>query len=254
VSTSDPILYPAPATTLEGLRQEAARSRADLARTIEELAERVSPRRLARPAHTVPVAGGVAAGGAVFAVLRQIRALRELAWVGGLGAAIVTFVLARAVATRGGSPRPAGQVARARVTGEVDVVTVLLDQHRRIEAAFAEVLRAQGHDRLEAFASLVELIRHHEHVEQDSVHPTLKSFAPEVAEARLAEEEAADRALASLISAGVHDPSFDSGLRRLQQMVHDHASREESREFPLLRAHLGAVRRREMAGQVRWSP
>jgi hypothetical protein len=250
---SDPVLYPAPGGTPEALAQEVARTRADLAHTVEELAGRMAPGRLLRPANTTRVAGSVVAGLGVVLALRRRPSLRGLALLGGLAAALAVFIgtgtAARRRVTSGLAPAfPLDNLpAEAR-----DVVGVLVDQHRRIDIAFALVLAASGQDRVEAFASLVDVVRQHERVEQEVVHPALRPLVDEVAEARLAEEKAGDRALASLISKGVHDPDFVAGLSRLRRMVREHADHEETREFPLLR-HLPAERLREMAGQVRWS-
>jgi len=181
--------------------------------------------------------------------------LREIAWVGGLAAAVLAFATARrAVAPRPTRPAPRTGPPAVR-TGANDVVDVLLDQHRQIVAAFERVRdAAAGQDRLEAFSALVQLVRHHERTEQRVVHPALAAFSDEVARARVEEEIAADRMLASLISIGVHDLNFDAGLARLQQMVADHAEREETEEFPLLRERLPAAQLRELLGEVYRSP
>jgi hypothetical protein len=263
MSTSDPVLYPLPAGTTEALQQEAARARADVAQTVEELAERMNPGRLVQSSVSVPVAAAVVAGAGTWVAMARSRVLREIAWVGGLAAAALAFATARrAVVSR--RPTPAARNAASNKpvvrepavrTGLNDVVDVLLDQHREIVAAFDRVRdAAAGQDRLEAFASLVELLRHHERVEQRVVHPEIAAFADGVARARVEEEEAADRMLASLISIGVDDRNFDPGLARLQQMVADHAEHEETEEFPVLRERVPAARRRELAGEVFRSP
>jgi Hemerythrin HHE cation binding domain len=258
MSTSDPVLYPQPAGTTEGLRQEAARARDDVAQTIELLAERMTPSRVLRSSVTVPVVAAVVAGVGTWVTMLRSRVVREIAWVGGLTAATVAFAAARrVVAPRG--PAAALREPELRTpavrTGLNDVVDVLLDQHREILAAFDRVRdAAAGQDRLEVFAALVQLLRHHERVEQRVVHPELAAFADEVARARVEEENAANRMLASLISIGVTDKTFDSGFARLRQMVVDHAAHEETEEFPLLRERIPAGRRRQLAGEVFRSP
>jgi hypothetical protein len=248
VSLSDPILYPARHDTAEGLRQEALRTRTELANTVAALSERLSPRRAVRPGVVIPIV----AGAVVLAALRRIPAVGALA---GLGASAAT-----AAALRWRERRWTAGAARSRrgsgfaTGGGSDVVAVLRGQHRRIERGFAAVFAARGSDRLEAFSSLVNLLRHHERVEQEFVHPLLQSFAPDVADASLAEELAAGRGLASLISRGVDDPGFEPDLVRLRSMVADHAAHEESREFPVLRRQLASARLRDLGGQVRWSP
>lgn len=260
MSTSDPVLYPQPAGTTEGLRQEAARARDDVAQTIELLTERMTrlaPRRVLRSSVTVPVVAAVVAGMGTWVTMLRSRVVREIAWVGGLTAATLTFAAARrVVAPRG----PATAVREPEIrtpavrTGLNDVVDVLLDQHREILVAFDRVRDAAGQDRLELFSALVQLLRHHERVEQRVVHPELAAFADEVARARVEEEGAADRLIASLISIGVTDKTFDAGFARLRQMVVDHAAHEETEEFPLLRERISAQRRRQLAGEVFRSP
>jgi hemerythrin superfamily protein len=189
-------------------------------------------------------------GLAAFAALRRVPVVRAVAWIGGLGAALATIFVAR----RGVRAIEEAPVVPIAVDDQpYDVVTVLIEQHQRIEAAFAEVLEAVGQHRVEAFAALVDLLRYHERAERDLVHPLLRPFAAEVADARLAEEDAADRALASLVSRGVADPAFEAGLIRLQRLVSDHAAHEEAREFPLLRSDIAPARLRDVAGQVRWT-
>jgi hypothetical protein len=258
MSTSDPILYPQPAGSTQELQQEAARARADVAHTVEELAERLTPGRIVRSSVSVPVVTAVVAGVGTWVAMFRSRVLREIAWVGGLAAAGLAFATARrAVAPRRQAPAVPGPTPRTPAvrTSLNDVVDVLLDQHREIAAAFDRVRdAAAGQDRLEAFAALVRLLQHHERVEQRVVHPELAGVADRVAQARVNEELAADRMLASLISIGVDDRNFDAGLARLQQMVADHAEHEETEEFPVLRERIPAERRRELAGEVFRSP
>ena len=254
MSTSDPVPNPVHDSSTEALRQEAARNRADLARTVEVLADRARPNRLARPAAVVPVVAGLVGGLGAWVLLARNRMLRQFGWVGGLAGAALAFATARRVM----APRP----VRARLAADAgeDVVDLMLAQHLEIVAAFDMVRDAPEPDRTEMFAVLVDLLRRHERAEQRVVHPVVRTIADEaggpgaVADARIEEENAADELLASLIANGVADQNFDAGLARLQQMVQDHAAHEESEEFALLRSHLPADRLRRMAGQVRRSP
>jgi hemerythrin superfamily protein len=251
VSTSDPVLYPARAGSTEALRQEAARDRLDVARTLALLVERLRQRPTVGPRTVVPVAAGFVGGLGAWALVALNRRLRPLAPIGGIGAAAVSFAAARRVMT------PESAIPIVESFGGNDVVDLLRAQHREIVSAFTVVRDAPEHDRNEAFAALVERLLQHERAEQAVVHPVLQALAGEageVAEARVAEEKAADRALASLISRGVNDPDFEAGLASFQQMVQDHAEHEESREFPLLRDLVPAHELRQMAGQVRRNP
>jgi len=254
MSTSDPVLHPAEQGGAEAVRQEAARTRADLAHTVGVLAQRTRPTMLARPAVVVPVLAGLVSGVGVWASMARNRLLKQIAWVGGLGAAVLAFASTRRALVARPVPAP------LTGTGGEDAVDLLLAQHREIVAAFDLVRDVYDDERVEAFAVLVHMLYRHERAEQRVVHPVVRTIAdqggaPEaVAEARVEEEKAADRMLASLIANGVADQNFDAGLARLQQMVQDHAEYEEAEEFPLLRSNIPADRLRRMAGQIRRSP
>src|SRR5262245_27618705 len=128
MSTSDPVLYPQPAGSTAALQQEAARARADVAQTVEELAERMTPGRLIQKPVTVPVAAAGVAGVGTWVTMFRSRVLREIAWVGGLAAAALAFATARRAF---GSRRPPPAASRPVVrkpavrTGLNDVVDVL---------------------------------------------------------------------------------------------------------------------------------
>jgi hypothetical protein len=55
-----------------------------------------------------------------------------------------------------------------------------------------------------------------------------------VVDARLEEETASKKLLASLDGMKVDDPSFEPGFKALKEAVLDHAAAEERDEFPLL--------------------
>lgn len=277
---TDPILYPLPRGTAESLRQDIYRSRADLVDTAAALGARLNPRReAARLAGTLgraaaPLAGGVAAGTLAAYAGRSLgrrRGLRRLATI--LATAGGYLVAHRAVRRRPARGTVAGDVSvvapgdilavdeapRSPAVvaqtgpGAVDVVDVLIAQHRNIENLFERAATAPAAMRTEAFAALVEFLNKHEHTEQEIVHAELRSLggdAAMTAEGRLDEERLADRALASLVHRGIDDGGFQEGLAHLRAMVRAHARHEEAEEFPLLRANLPASRLQGLANQV----
>lgn len=276
MTTSDPIRYPLPRGDVESLRQDIARTREQLAATVEQLAQRLDARRIVREqAQAAWTAGAPAVGaGAAFVTvyaagrLATRRGRHPRLWglasvAGGLaaGAAVYTAV------KRARAPEEERQPAAVTVHSELsevdrpdraapavrDVVDVLLGQHRQLDELFGRVAAARGQDKLEEFAGLVSLLNRHEHAEQEVVHPALRQLgggAAAAADARLAEERAADLALASLISRGVRHRTFARDLEKLREMVRAHGANEERDEFPLLRSRLSPADRQRMANQV----
>lgn len=272
MTMSDPVLYPLPRGNAESLRQDAARTRVELRATLEELARRLDERAFARrylhksATRALPALVGFGTVAVVLATLgrRLPRAMIFLsAAAAGAGAAV-------AVGRRAKAPRPEALAAPqttpslepvpsatgdlpetdARVPGD-DVVDVLVAQHRRIERMFAHVIGAPG-DRTDLFAALVQELNRHEKAEQEMVHPLLDEFGggTQVAAARLGEEEHADRLIASMISRGVRDGSFQANLVELRDAVLAHATAEEHDEFPVLRAKVPHRRLQHVATEV----
>jgi len=256
VSTSDPILYPLPHDSREGLRQDAVRTRAELAATVTELTRRLDPVPAARRA-SVPIP---AIAGAALAAMVAHRSSARSAKITGWSVAVGLVATARHLAARPTAPDKQRVEAPTDapplpvgVSAGGDVVDVLLGQHRHIEDMFARVAAAPPSTRREMLAALVEYLQHHEHAEQHIVHPALHTHGgtdATVVNERLDEEHRADLALASLISRDIDDPEFDERLAALAAMVHDHAAHEETYEFPLLRQKLDPTLLQRMANQV----
>ncbi|HEY1488341.1 MAG TPA: hemerythrin domain-containing protein [Micromonosporaceae bacterium] len=268
---SDPVLYPAPAGTVEARRQDVARSRRELADTVGVLADRFDVRAAARrrasasASAAIPVAGAVAAGAAAYLVSRWTRLGRLPRAALAATASTLTY---RAIARMphddqpvrdpappSGTDRPAEPVALTPSPHGGDVIDVLLNQHRQVRLLFDRVAAADdGTDRRELFAALVTTLHRHETAEQEIVHPALREIDgadAAVAEERLREEATADRALAALISRGTDDRHFGRDLAELRALVEAHAAAEEADEFPLVRAHLPVEQLQRMANQVR---
>ena len=192
---SDPVLYPAPAGTSEALRQDVARSRQELAETVEALAARLDLRAAVRRKISAsaadPVVSAAVAGTAVYA-LSHLSRLRRLPRVllGAAASAIVYLTIDRIPldhrtnSNRGsvadGKPAADGEASAERVALSPspdggDVVDVLLAQHQDVQRIFDRVAAADdAPERRELFAILVETLHRHEMAEQEIVHPALR--------------------------------------------------------------------------------
>lgn len=123
-------------------------------------------------------------------------------------------------------------------TDKPDAVDLLLEQHRHIKDLFAAVDKASGtKTKQERFEELRRFLAVHETAEELVTHPRarLAEGGNNVVDARLEEETASKKLLASLDGMKVDDSGFGSRFKELKKAVLDHAAAEERDEFPLLR-------------------
>jgi len=136
---------------------------------------------------------------------------------------------------------------------DVDAITFLELQHEEIRRLFGQVQQATPDQKAEVFQCLVRLLAVHETAEEQVLHPAAKKApnAETVVQARLAEESAAKQALADIEKMGVDSPEFDETFGAFKLMVDQHASNEESQEFPLVRAASDDATLATMGDQLR---
>jgi hypothetical protein len=157
-----------------------------------------------------------------------------------------------------------GAAAQAIEQPHGDVITILLEQHRRIRELFTHVKRAEGRRKQQAFDELRILLAAHETAEEMVLRPvSCQDAGAAVAGARNQEEREATRMLSVLEAMGVFSADFDRTFSEFEQAVLDHAEREEQEEFPPVRAResrstlvgMGAVlRAAEMTGPTHPHP
>ncbi|HVV22719.1 MAG TPA: hemerythrin domain-containing protein, partial [Pseudonocardiaceae bacterium] len=117
------------------------------------------------------------------------------------------------------------------MAADEDVVQLLGRQHKLIGALFTKVeMAGDGQRRADAFSRLVRLLAVHETVEEEIVHPAMKTLddGRPIVEARLREEHASKEALAELEELGVDGAGFGARLHDLHFAVLLHAAQEES--------------------------
>lgn len=130
-----------------------------------------------------------------------------------------------------------GVVAQAIEQPHGDVITILLEQHRRIRELFTHVKRAEGRRKQQAFDELRMLLAAHETAEEMVLRPvSCLDAGAAVADARNQEEREATRMLSLLEAMNVSSAEFDRMFTEFEQAVLDHAEREEQEEFPPVRA------------------
>jgi predicted Zn-ribbon and HTH transcriptional regulator len=130
-----------------------------------------------------------------------------------------------------------GAAVRAIEQPHGDVITILLEQHRRIRELFTHVKRAEGRRKQQAFDELRILLAAHETADEMVLRPiSCRDAGAGVVDARNREEREATRMLTVLEAMGVFSAEFDRMFTEFEQAVLDHAEREEQEEFPPVRA------------------
>lgn len=138
-------------------------------------------------------------------------------------------------------------------TEKLDVVELLLQQHRHIRQLIASVEEASDGARQRSFEELRRFLAVHETAEELITHPRARvaDGGNAVVDARLQEETDAKKILADLDGMKVDQPGFDTKFAALKTAVLAHAQAEEDEEFPLLRKDNDAGRLKRMASAVR---
>jgi len=151
-------------------------------------------------------------------------------------------------------PPPTGaQTPAEKDRSDKDVVDVLVAQHEQVKELMARTAAAEGYEKQQLFAELVDLLKTHELGEQRVVHPVIRSSTEAgaaTANARLGEEHRADQLIAEVQTMIANSREFDTWFEQLQHAVLDHAAHEESEEFPKLRREMSPARLRTMAEEL----
>jgi hemerythrin superfamily protein len=120
-----------------------------------------------------------------------------------------------------------------------NVVDQLLQDHVEIRSLFTAFETARtAEDRHEVFRHIVHDLSMHETAEEEVVWPVVRTDLTDgstLADARIGEEEEANRVMARLESLEFNGAEFASTFEEFRRAVLSHAEREENDVFPLLR-------------------
>ena len=118
----------------------------------------------------------------------------------------------------------------------MDAFELLKQQHRQVEALFAQAHQAKGRERIATLAKLAELLTLHSALEERFLYPATRQQGLEgLADA--SEEAHADvkRRIAQILGAKQRDPALERMLSELENAVRRHVEEEENGLFPKLR-------------------
>ncbi|HEU5109352.1 MAG TPA: hemerythrin domain-containing protein, partial [Micromonosporaceae bacterium] len=122
---------------------------------------------------------------------------------------------------------------------DVDVVDVLVSDHRDVTALIGEIWAVKDPmiRRDLTDTAISELVRHAV-AEEMYVYPAMREHLPngeKAVEHDIEEHAELERAMKRLEDADVSGTEFDDLLRRLETLLADHVRDEESEQFPELR-------------------
>lgn len=124
---------------------------------------------------------------------------------------------------------------------KTDAVTLLLNDHDEVRQLFGRFDTATTPEqKKEIFQQLVHELAVHETAEEEIVYPMLRKDVADgdgIADKRIAEEEQADKLLASMEKMDPSSSEFTAAFGKLRTAVLSHAEREEQEVFPRLRSH-----------------
>jgi len=136
-----------------------------------------------------------------------------------------------------------------------EVVAFLKAQHNLIEDMFDQVLHASDpRAREEPFVQLRRLLAVHETAEEMVVHPRVRrevDAIDSIVDARIEEEHDAKEQLSKIEKIDITSQEFVDELTKLRDAVLDHATHEETYEFPKLQKELDADELKRLTAAVR---
>jgi hemerythrin superfamily protein len=130
---------------------------------------------------------------------------------------------------------------------DVDVVDLIMQDHREVERLFDE-MQSNPDQRPLLLPTLTTLLTAHSRAEEAEVYPVARDEAGEAEEVAHSQEEhaKAEALLARLAETDPQSSKFDKVLDELVEAVTHHVEEEESTVLPGMRERLGDERRAEL--------
>jgi Hemerythrin HHE cation binding domain len=136
-------------------------------------------------------------------------------------------------------------------TKQANVIDVLVEQHHQIKDMLLDVAEARGDEKEELFQDIVKVLAVHETAEEHIVHPMARpTVGDSMVDERLSEEEQIQHALVELYELGTTHAGFDRRVRELADAFGEHAGKEQTEEFAVLREKEDPAELRRMGDAV----
>jgi hemerythrin superfamily protein len=128
------------------------------------------------------------------------------------------------------------QAVPDREVPTVDVTKILESDHRKVEALFAKIEKADGKDRQPFIDELVTSLRGHMELEEQVVYPAMEPVTGhEDVEEGNTEHGLARKGLDDVVELAPDEPGFGAALDSVKAGISHHVEEEEDDVFPKLR-------------------
>jgi hemerythrin superfamily protein len=138
-------------------------------------------------------------------------------------------------------------------TGDQDVVDILTTDHHEVLDLIGQIPGADAGQRRDMADTVIAELMRHSVAEEMYVYPAMKDHLPE-GESRVQHDVEEHQQLVEIMKeledVDAADSRFLETLGRLETVLRDHVSDEESEQFPQLRAHLSREQLVEMGTKV----
>jgi hemerythrin superfamily protein len=138
-------------------------------------------------------------------------------------------------------------------TGDPDVVDILTTDHHEVLELLGRIPGADPAQRRDMTDTIIAELMRHSVAEEMHVYPAMKDHLPD-GESRvqhdIEEHQELVEVMKELEDVDSADPRFLQTLGRLETVLRDHVTDEESDQFPLLRTHLTREQLVEIGAKV----
>jgi iron-sulfur cluster repair protein YtfE (RIC family) len=124
----------------------------------------------------------------------------------------------------------------------MDVTKILEADHRKVEALFAQIEKAEGSEKAALIDELATDLRAHMELEEQTLYPAMQPVTgQEPVQEGETEHELARKSLEDVLRLGPDDPGFGGALEALKAGIQHHVEEEEGEVFPQLRKEGSSV-------------
>lgn len=137
---------------------------------------------------------------------------------------------------------------------EQDVIDLLMSEHREVESLLDQIAQTEQQPNARDIADqVIAMLIKHSVAEEMYVYPAMEEYledGKQEVEHDKQEHQELEELLKQLEGLEVADPQFPQCVARIQEVLADHVSDEESEQFPKMRAAIPAEKLVELRAKV----